>query len=499
MGLQHNSQSFIKIFSLIIALGTQFSTMGQKLEINIKESPRYYVNDTLHVEVYLINTDTVDLQYFDALGPSWESFVEKWDLNVNHRLNEVYSTNSYFEDKFPDSTIRTLNGLDTSLLRTKEFYLIEAGDYNLIYNIQQGPKLVKQAFADSDSTYQHAQKIATFDLSQRISFDVYPAYDTIFHDTANMSWENWKDYRHVKLYSRKQHFDNMYAALKYPNDVYALTLICNGETEENIKKIGTLKNLRALKLIQYNLDYFPKEIVDLDLYELTLLPKEDLRVSFPHGISSNQSLRELKLVIKGDFPADILLQKELTHLDLSKSAINLIPNLSPLQNLEFFSAANAHLKTLDFKLESLPKLKEVELSGNRELKDMSPLFSCTALEFITMNRTSVPEIPDDIANLKKLKRLTISSEITQVSDSIGALSDLRYLSFSGNRQLTSLSDSVIKLQKLIHLDLSRSGIKTLPEGISELPLEKVMLLHTDMENTKDYKILRKQLGDNFKE
>jgi len=127
------------------------------------------------------------------------------------------------------------------------------------------------------------------------------------------------------------------------------------------------------------------------------------------------------------------------------------------------------------------------------------LLGCKSLEFLVLNRTGITEIPDDIENLCNLKKLSISNKLTAISDSIGNLSDLRYLSLGGNRSLDSIPSTILKLNKLLHLDVSSTKIKLLPEGISELPLEKVFIYNTECEQTKDYKALKKRLGEDFKE
>jgi Leucine-rich repeat (LRR) protein len=147
----------------------------------------------------------------------------------------------------------------------------------------------------------------------------------------------------------------------------------------------------------------------------------------------------------------------------------------------------------------LLKLKELNLSGNKELDDLMPLLNCANLEFLTINRTRIKKIPDEIENLKKLKKLSISSGLIAISDSIGKLDDMRYLSFGGNRSLTQLPNSITKMEKLLHLDISNTKIEQLPEGVADLPLENVLIYNTNCKITKDYKALKSRLGAKFKE
>jgi len=149
--------------------------------------------------------------------------------------------------------------------------------------------------------------------------------------------------------------------------------------------------------------------------------------------------------------------------------------------------------------EKLNKLENLNLSGNKKITDLTPLLKCTNLEFLVINRTSIPSIPHEIENLSKLKKLSISNGLTTISDSIGNLSDMRYLSLGGNRRLTYLPQSITKMRKLLHLDISNTKIPALPEGMAELPLEKVLIYNSECNTTKDYKELKRRLKQNFQD
>lgn len=490
----------MRLIIIIGALFTAISAHSQSLNISVKEKEPYKIDQEITVQITMENTDTIPIAYFDPSGSSWDSFTEVWDMNVNSKYVEVPPLNNMWNNNFPDSTIKTLHPGDKQLIREHKILFKEIGLYSLTYTIEQSPDLIQQRYADSDSTYKKSQTINTFQGNANIKFTVHDIFDLTIRDTIKMTWEDWKEYRHVKMYSRKNHFENLHAALLYPQDVYSLHVYCNGLDETMIKRIGKFKNLRALTLRNYEFNYFPKEIAELELYELTIVAKKDTFVNFENGITANNSLRELTMQVYGDLPDHVVEQKHLIILDLSKSKLTELPDLSQLQELEklnVFETGISHVKNANLK--SLPKLKELNLSGNKAFNDLTPLLACKNLEFLELNRTSIPAVPHEIENLSKLKRLTISNKVTTVSDSIGNLSDLRYLSLGGNRSLDSIPNSILKLSKLLHLDVSSTKIPALPEGISELPLEKVMIYNTNCETTKDYKILRKRLGDKFKE
>ncbi|MGE4289420.1 MAG: leucine-rich repeat domain-containing protein [Salinivirgaceae bacterium] len=487
-------------YFLIIILFYSRLLAAQELSIIIKEPEPYYMSETITFEVYLTNTTDTLLTVFDSRGPSWDSFNESWDLSVNMRYEELLSLNTAFEGRFTDTMIRTLNPGDTLLIRYKELHLKDYGDYRLTYWQEQNPNLIKKQLADFPLHDSVIQKVAAFKLTEHIEFKVHKPYDTTITELVEMTWEEWKDYRHVQVYTRDHFYDNIYAALKNPQEVYALDLYCNGLTLEEIKRLSRLKNLKLLRLYNYEPDTFPEELTRLNLYELTILPKEDKAIAFPWGFSVNQTLRELRVKLFGSFPASLLEQHELIQLDINDSSLEELPNLSSLKNLELLNASDCDLNTLDnLGLEQLPKLIDLNFSGNREISDISPLLNVTSLEFLVLNRNRITTIPDEIKNLSKLKKLSISNSLTFISDSISTLHDLRLLSLGGNTQLTELPATIINLKKLLNLNLNRTSIGILPEGIAELPFEEFSIQQTPCKVTKDYKELRKRLKDNFKE
>lgn len=492
----------IKYLLLMCNITLTQITIAQKLEINIIQQPPIYEKDTIDIEIYLINNTDTTLTYFDSRGPSWdESFKEIWDLSRDYQFVEILPLNNAFDYKFTDSTIITLSSGDTNLIRTKALVCEYAGSYSFTYTQEHAEKFVKKEHADQKVTDSLISTINTFKVSENIEFEVYINYDTTIYKVNDMSWDEWKDFRHTKVYTRDKFYDNIYAALKHPQDVYKLLIWCNGMDAESIMRIGRLKNLKSLTLNNYELDFFPKELTQLDLYELTILPKnEDTVIKFNQGFSKNHTIRELRVIFNDGLPDSVINLKQLEMLDISESKIGKLQRLDSLKNLEVLVANNASISTLENAgFDNMPKLKSVNFSGNKKLNTIEPLLKSENLEFIVINRTGIKTIPHEIENLYQLKKLAVSNKLTYISDSIGNLSDMRYLSFGGNRSLDSIPSSIIKMKKLLHLDLSSTNIPYLPEGISELPLEKVLIYNTDCEQTKEYKILRRKLGEAFKE
>lgn len=490
----------MRIISLILISLVSTIAYTQSIRLKLQEKAPYKITDTIHFEVYLSNTTVDTLVYFDGRGLSYNCFEELWETNVTHQVVEMVPLKDLMEGEYTTETIVSLAPGENRLLKTQARVLDEIGDYSVTYTHEQNPKTVKKLFAASDSAYLLSQTITPFKVVGNIKFEVLEKYSSAITEFNTMTWEEWKDFRHQKLYSSNKHFDNIFLAHKKTQDVYSLTLYCDGLDENMIKRISHFKNLRALTLRNYKLDYFPKELAEMDLFELILIPKNEDSISFEYGVSKNKTLRELTTKIYGDFPLKVLELEELLYLDINKCSVNAFPDLSPLKKLEVLIANEINLASLNhIGIEKLQSLKELNLSGNRRLDNISPILNCSNLEFLIMNRTNVLVIPHEIEQLSKLKKMSVSSSLINVSDSIGNLHDLRYLSFGGNRKLDSIPSSILKLSKLVHLDLSSTNIPELPEDLVELPLAKVLIYNTECKQTKDYKALKKRLGVNFKD
>lgn len=488
----------IYFWFLILFIGTKLC--GQDLKIVITDTAPYYEFQQLHINIFLINNTPDTLTYFNSLGPSYHSFTEEWNLSANNKFLEILPLNGAFTHKYSDSCfIHMLPGSE-NLIRQKTITLDFAGDYSFTYSQQQGAHLVDKTWADSTVSDSLIQLVSTFQVSKNIKFDVYINFDTVIHEIVNMSWVDWKDYRHVQLYSRQKHFDNLEAAFSYPQDVYSLKLYADALTQNQIKQLGRLRNLRKLELRNYTLDYFPEELVNLDLYELVIIPKSKNSVAYPYGISKNKTLRELSAHFQDSLPADVLNQIHLQILDISDSDLDSLPALNRLQDLEKLVANNNTLRqTNSLALEQLPKLVDLNLSGNKQIHEFGTILNCTNLEFLTINRTGIDSIPDEIKKLAKLKQLSVSNKLVFISDSIGNLQDMRILSFGGNTQLNYLPASVTKMKRLLQLNINRTAITQLPEGITDLPLEKLQSYDAPLKKNKDYFLLKHRLGENFKD
>ncbi|BAO75948.1 leucine-rich repeat domain-containing protein [Winogradskyella sp. PG-2] len=222
--------------------------------------------------------------------------------------------------------------------------------------------------------------------------------------------------------------------------------------------------------------------------------------------------------------------------------VELPDNLSRLNNLIGLALnQNEGLKNIS-KVHQLDKLKYLDISGNKKLKDLpddigslkcleqivmggsgiirlrDELTYCINLREITANACKIKELPINIGNLKKLKKLNLgANRIELIPESIGELSELDYLSLGTNdifylpesisnlRELYSISlelnrfrafpREVLKLRNLRYLDLHNNNFKDVPIEVADLPnLTRVYVDH-ELISDDNIEVLRNRNPD----
>ncbi len=119
--------------------------------------------------------------------------------------------------------------------------------------------------------------------------------------------------------------------------------------------------------------------------------------------------------------------------------------LSKLESLKGLSLAILDLKVLPKELWSLNKLTSLSLVYNK-----------------------LNEIPSEINQLNKLEFLLLDENNLTDLPSLRALSELTYLSISGNKTLKSIPSSVFTLTELTFLDIGWTSIEKIPDEIGQL-------------------------------
>jgi len=455
-----------------------FKGYSQELEIIIKEKAPYNLFQDILIEINLKNTTGKPLTYFDSRYTSWDSYDEIWEMKVNGEPIDMSSFRDAHEGKFTENSIITLLPGEKKQIRGRLMQLQSPGHYVYSYTQIQSPGLVKKVYASNASAYDASQKITSFKVNGQIEFDVLDKKQGEIKNIVQMTWEEWKEYKKKALYDNNNYFLSIDKAFNEPEKVYYLALSCDNISEEMLKRVGNFKNLKYLSLSSLDVKEFPKEIADLNLYEIEILTKKGANITYPYGISGNSTVHRLVGKFYNGIPSAVLNLKNLEELDVRYCNIVEFPNLSSLKNLQVLIANDSELKTLQSAgLENLSKLREIDISGNPALTDLSPLTACLNLEVISCNRGSLKTLPEQIGKLSKLQKIDLVL----------------------NKELTILPSSFVDLKNLKHLDLDRTGIQSLPVGLSQLPLETLTVSETNCKKTEDYKILKKRLKNNFRD
>lgn len=423
------------------------------------------------------NTDK-PLKYFETRMTSYDSFESQWNQKIDGKEVSLGSFSDAHEGRYSEKFIVTLAPGERENIGGRLLTLKSPGEYLLSYSLTQNPALVKERYAKSKAIYQATQEISSFSVSADVSFSVKDVQTKAVEKTNTMSWEEWKAYSEQKVYDEKKYFSNLEQALKKPENAYMLSISLNGLTADMIKRIGTLINLKSLTLNGFEQETLPQEIVDLDLYELTINPKNGISLSFPNGISKNNSLRKLDVRFNGDFAPEILGLSNLEQLKVSSDNLDSQIDFGALKKLKKLDVGYSGLTSIaNLGLKELKNLEELQIGGNKAIDNIDPIIHLTKLKILSSGNTSIKTLPEELGNLTELESLNLTL----------------------NRTLTTLPNSLAQLKNLQYLDVSRTGVGMLPEGTAKLPLEQVKVYDSPCKKTSDYKVLKKRLGDKFRD
>ncbi|CAB0038336.1 unnamed protein product [Trichogramma brassicae] len=170
-------------------------------------------------------------------------------------------------------------------------------------------------------------------------------------------------------------------------------------------------------------------------------------------------------------PESIARFSNLVTLDLSSCGLHRVPDfIGGLTQLVSFSAKNNNLdnESLPKSLDTLPNLKELNLSGNRLTHFPEQVLDVPWLRYLYLGGNQIREIPHDIWKIQRLQLLAIGGNgLTEVPSTLGQLISLQVLNLSDNN-LESLPRSIANLKHLKTLLLHKNRLKTLPTEIITL-------------------------------
>ncbi|MCA9790152.1 MAG: leucine-rich repeat domain-containing protein [Candidatus Eremiobacteraeota bacterium] len=115
-----------------------------------------------------------------------------------------------------------------------------------------------------------------------------------------------------------------------------------------------------------------------------------------------------------------------------------------------------------------PKVSELSIPRTSLTKLPDEISTLTALKKLDVSENSLTELPAGVASLTKLQTLQCRyNQLERLPAGLGNLDSLRELDCSGNK-LTSLPDDWAGLKKLNKLDVSKNQLTELPWSIGEL-------------------------------
>ncbi len=492
-------RSFILIFVFSFLAG--ITTFSQRIELQVDDQPPYELFKTVAVTVFIINDTDRDLIYFDSNKTSYDSYEEQWMVKIDSQSVDADAFKDGHHGKFTQNNIVVLAPGHRTDLKHRLVSLMSPGRYSVLYEQTQNPDLVKKHFAANGTAYAFSQDITPFTVSGSVAFDVEGNLEMkVIEPTFNVSWNEWTEYREKKLYAEDHYFRRFEDALNSPGEVYALSLNAFGLTGQMLSKLEGLKNLKALKIGSLKQDEMPAVFARIPIFEMTIFPESGQQIRFPQEYKSMDSLRRFTYHGQQPIPEWILYAENLEYLELRDFTDTSLPDLRALKNLEELIIISDNLETIENSgIDKIPSLRRLEITCNENFSAIDPVSNCDNLEIFRVSFCNIEELPEDIGKMQNLRELRIPFiQIDDIPESIGKLKNLEVLGLAGNKNLKRLPPAVTRLSSLVELDISKSGVEELPEGISNLPLKRVYVNDSDCKKNKDYQILKKRLGDNFR-
>lgn len=288
-------------------------------------------------------------------------------------------------------------------------------------------------------------------------------------------------------------------ASKFPQNITSVATLISLELSRNfIKNIPTsiskLTNLTILNLQCNKLSELPESFSSLQHLQLLDLSSNLFDV-YPEVI--NNCLNLLQVDFSSNriekLPASINKLTKLAKLNLSYNNLKVIPNLSNMTNLRTINLKdnqincfNASSKSLQYvflndnKISSfedeLPNLRTLELEKNPLTSVYFKESFMNNLTTLTLSKANLTIVPSIIwKKFIQLKKLNLNeNNLTQISEAIGNLKHLTFLSCNRNK-LNKIPKNIIILKNLQVLDLHSNNITEIISGFVELELTTLNL------------------------
>lgn len=237
--------------------------------------------------------------------------------------------------------------------------------------------------------------------------------------------------------------------------------------------IGDIADLKILDLHNNGITALPEGMRKLkNLENLDL--SHNLFEKFTFNISNLSALKHLDLNdthLKEINAEHLSKLSNLDYLDLSGNVgLNwdvIEPAIGKLPALETLKITHVELKSIEPHLSDAPILKDLDLSYNKDLIESEGFWKA-------------------IASFKGLTKLNLSdNEATALPDDFRLCKNLTHIDFSKNK-IADLTEAVLDLENLQSLNLSETTIQTLPKGLEKLSkLEKISFANCTTLNLED--------------
>ena len=152
---------------------------------------------------------------------------------------------------------------------------------------------------------------------------------------------------------------------------------------------------------------------------------------------------------------------------------------SVASSIKVLDAGNNQLSRWPACLEKASSLQRIVLSSNliAEINGPSLLPCASTLKILLLDGNQLTSLPDELALLVKLERLSLSNnKLHSLPSVIGSLPNLSLLDVSRN-QLSSLPDSMGQLENLEELDASDNRLTLIPPSLGSLHKLKTLALN----------------------
>ena len=219
-----------------------------------------------------------------------------------------------------------------------------------------------------------------------------------------------------------------------------------------------LHNVKHLDASCNAIQYFPS---DLGEHIAVLKLSNNQLDTIPDEISCLQNLTELDVSECGlkEFPNSVLKLQKLIHLNISDNFIHVIPgDLLKMDLTKLFIGRNPLDEFPQF-LDHLLHLEVIDLSSC--FLETFPLMTPTLRE-IVLNGNCIPEITEDICQLKLTKIFMKENSLNELPHSFQNMTELQSIDFSSTN-LNAVPWQILKLDNLRKLRMRNNAIEQLPD------------------------------------